>query len=111
TSATYSSVPPTSAAKLMSKGTVKPCQIWRLYSGVAVPSTERTATSRNGPAVAAGKIPTSRHAATRNTTGATIHDGTSGGWRGRSVGGGPKSAPWMKRSEYTTLKLAASVAT
>ena len=50
----YSATPPPSATTLIRSSGVKPCQTARLYSGVAGPSTARTAVSRTGPTVSDG---------------------------------------------------------
>ena len=49
----------------MSTGAVKPCQIFRLNSGVSAPRMDLTASCRDGPMVCSGKMPTSKHASTR----------------------------------------------
>ena len=46
-----------------------------------------------GPAVIAGRMPTRRQADTSSAIGRTIQEGSGGGIRGRSVGGGPKRPP------------------
>ena len=51
---TYTATPPAIATMLIRSSGVKPCQTARLYSGVAAPSTARTAVSSIGPTVSGG---------------------------------------------------------
>ena len=93
--------PPASATALISSGSVEAVPDRQaVLRAVAAPSTERAATSRNGPdrqRRARCRPPGRRAPAARSGT--RIQRGGSCGVRGRSAGGGPKNTPWMKRSE------------
>ena len=87
------------ARMLISTGALKPCHRARLYCGTPAPSIDETATSRNGPIVRAGRMPTSTQASTRSMLGSSMPRVGSCGARGRFVASGPKNTWWMKRKE------------
>ncbi|MNP72190.1 hypothetical protein D3C76_1686920 [compost metagenome] len=70
-------MPPLMATRLMIIGAFRPCQIARLYSGSAPPTTGNAAAASNEPTTWAGKIPTNRQVNTSNSTGARIQRGGS----------------------------------
>ena len=78
------------ATKLMTSGALKPCQTMSLYSGSVPPTTGRAAAASDDPIDLAGITPTMRQLSASTSIGVRIQRGGSSGWRGGSLGGGPK---------------------
>src|SRR3989344_5565407 len=103
-------MPPPNATRLITNGVLKPCHTARLYVGSSPPTTGRAAAAREAPTDHAGNVPTTRQASTSSSTGTRIQCGGSCGGRGGAGGGGPKNTSTVKRSEYATLNMPATVA-